>query len=214
ERKLRIFPESDHEFRYKASAARVTFVTDGEQPPAELILHQNGEDLRAARIADVPHNDHSRVEVAADILDSYVGWYELNPFYALAVTREDDALFIQITGRPRIQVFAHGEKDFVSADGDTLVVFLAERDGSTTGLLLHQPGLGARRAMRIDVARAKAIQDALARRVAAAADRFRDQAPLPGSKTAVVQAIEELHRNAPNYDRMRPLLADYVRRNL
>jgi len=214
ERKLRIFPESDREFRYKASAARITFIPDGEQPPAELILHQNGEDVRAVRIAGVPSKDHPRVAVRADILDSYVGWYQLDAAYALAVTREGDSLFLQITGRPKLRVFARSEKDFVSADGKVSVVFMTEHQGPTAELLLHQPTIGARSAMRIDAARAAAIRDALARRVAVASERFKDQAPAPGSRAAVEQAIADLQRNAPDYDRMSPPLADYVRRNL
>jgi hypothetical protein len=214
ERKLRIFPATDREYLYKSAAARITFITDSGRPPAELILHQNGNDLRAVRIADVPTKDHPGVGIETDILDSYVGWYELNPARALAITRHGDRLFAQVTGQPKFEVFARSWKDFVSADGDAAVIFMTERLGQPAELLLHQPAFGARSAMRVDADRAAAIQDAFTRWVAAAPDRFKDQTPAPGGKAAVLQAIDDLQRNAPNYDRMSPQLADSVRRNI
>jgi len=62
--------------------------------------------------------------------------------------------------------------------------------------------------------RAQAIASAFARRVAAAPDRFKDQAPADGSKAAVLRAIEELQHGAPRYDRMSEQLADNVRRQV
>jgi hypothetical protein len=214
QRKLPIFPESDREFLYKAGAAKITFITHGERSSTELILHQNGEDLRAARIAQIPSKDDPGVEVAAGILDTHVGWYELNPTRSLAIAREGDRLFVQITGRSRFEVTARNEQHFVSANGNAFVIFMNQRQGSTTDLLLHEPALGARGAKRVDAARAAQIQDVFARWVAAAPDRFKDQTPAYGSKAAVLQAIEDLQRNAPNYESMSPQLADRMRRSV
>ncbi len=121
---------------------------------------------------------------------------------------------MQVIGRPKFRVIAHSETDFVSADGKAFVVFLRERrQDPASELLLHQPALGARSARRIDAARAAEIEAAFARWVAAVPDRFKDQTPAPGGKAAVLQAIEDLQRNVPNYERMSPQLADSVRRN-
>ena len=214
ERKLPIFPQNDREFLYKAAAARIAFVTDGAHPSAELILHRNGEDLHAVRIADIAGNDRPSIDVAADILDAHVGWYELHPMRALAVTREGDRLFLQVTGGPKFPVIARSDKDFVSADGKAFVVFTREGQSPTTEVLLHQPAFGPRGGRRVDVVRAVEIQDNLARWMAAASERFRDQTPAQGSKEAVLEAIADLQHNAPNYRRMSPQLADSVQRNV
>jgi hypothetical protein len=213
ERRLRLFPAGDREFRYKGTA-RVSFIADGERPPTELILHQGGNELRAARIAEVPSKDRPAVEVAADVLDARVGWYELNWTRALAVTREGDHLFAQVTGRPKLQLIAHSEKDFVSTDGKALVIFMGERQGPTNELLLHYPSTGARVAKRVDAARGAEIQDTFARWVAAAPDRFTDQTPAQGSKAGLLQAIDDLQRKVPTYQHMSPQLADSLRRNV
>jgi len=47
---LEIFPESETEFFYKAVDAQITFVKDGQGRINELVLHQNGRDLRAKKI--------------------------------------------------------------------------------------------------------------------------------------------------------------------
>jgi hypothetical protein len=212
QQKLELFPESDGEFFYKAVAAQITFVADGERPPTGLILHQNGADLRAAWLAGLPGGRNGQPD--AKMLDRHVGWYEFGPLRALAVTRVGDHLLVQETGRPKFEVIAHGDREFVSTDAGTFVIFMSDALGRTTELLLHEPSPGARRAVRIDAARAQAIENAFAHRVAAAPDRFRDQVPADGSKAAVLRAIEELQRGAPRYERMGEQLADNVRRQI
>ena len=189
-------------------------MASGRHASAELILRHNGEDLRAVRIADAARKDRRSIDVGTDVLDGHVGWYELNPTRAVAVTREGDRLSVQVTGGPKFQVAASGDRDFVSADGKAFVVFLGESPAPITELLLHQPAFGVRSAKRVDDARAAEIRDAFARWVAAAPDRFKDQTPVPGGKAAIVQAIEDLQHNLPNYQRMSPQLADRVRRNV
>jgi hypothetical protein len=56
------------------------------------------------------------------------------------------------------------------------------------------------------------VEEEFARRIAEAPDRFREQAPMPGSKEAVLRGIEDLQRGAPNYDRMSAPLAAAIRR--
>jgi hypothetical protein len=214
QQKLELFPESDREFFYKAVAAQITFVADGERPPTGLILHQNGTDLRAAWLAGLPGSHGRDDKPDAVMLDRHVGWYELGPLRALAVTREGDRLLLKETGHPKFEVIAYSDREFVSTEAGTFVIFMSDALGRTTELLLRQPSPGARRAVRINDTRAQAIASAFARRVAAAPDRFKDQAPADGSKAAVLRAIEELQHGAPRYQRMSEQLADNVRRQV
>jgi BlaR1 peptidase M56/Domain of unknown function (DUF3471) len=214
QQKLEVFPESDREFFYKAVPAQITFVTDGDRPPTGLILHQNGTDLRAARLATLPGSGRDD-KPDARVLDRHVGWYELAPLRALAVTRAGNRLLLQETGRPKFEVIAHGDREFVSDDASAFVMFMSDAAlGSTTELLLNEASRGAQRALRIDAVRAQAIENAFASRVTAAPDRFKDQAPADGSKDAVLRTIEELQRDAPRYERMSEQLADNVRRQI
>ena len=137
--------------------------------------------------------------------------YHLGLGRVLTVTREGERLSAQETGRPKFEIVARGVDAFASSHDD-LVVFLRDGQAKVTQVLLHEPVYGARLAPRVAAARAKAIEEDFARRIAAAPDRFRDQTPLPGSKEAILRGIDDLQRGAPNYERMSASLAAKIRR--
>jgi CubicO group peptidase (beta-lactamase class C family) len=47
---VQVFAETDQDFFLKVVDAQIAFVTDGQGPAPALVLHQNGQDLRAPRI--------------------------------------------------------------------------------------------------------------------------------------------------------------------
>ena len=57
-----------------------------------------------------------------------------------------------------------------------------------------------------------AIEAEAARRLAEVPDRFKGQAPQPGSKEAVLRGVADLQNGTPNYDRMSAALASKIRR--
>ena len=211
-RKQQLAPGADREFFYNEGATRVTFIPEGDGRAGELMLRTNGDVRRGVKVADVPGSVDRNIEVAADVLDRYVGWYELGPFRALTVTREDDRLFVQATGEPKIQLFAHGKKEFMPADGGTVIIFMSDSKDQSAGLLLHEPDRGVRNVVRIDAARAAVIEERFARRLASAPSRFKDQTPAPGSEAALLRAIEDLQQDTPTYDSLSLPLAAAVRR--
>src|ERR1035437_10457503 len=118
---------------------------------------------------------------------------------ALTVTRDGDRLYVQETGRPKFEVTVDGADAFAGKQGDDLVVFLRDGQSQVTQVLLQEPVSGARLAPRVDIAKARLIEEEFARRIAEVPDRFRDQAPMPGSKEAVLRGIADMQRGAPNY---------------
>jgi beta-lactamase regulating signal transducer with metallopeptidase domain len=208
QRKLRLSAERDGTYSYPAKAGQITLAGGGERQPTELMLSQNGRDLRAARIAEM---SSQAIEVDARLLDSYVGWYQLAPNRVLTVTRDGDRMFVQETGRPKFAATAHGADAF-SSNHDDLVIFLRDGQAKVTQVLLQEPLSGTRLAPRLDIATARTIEEEFARRIAEVPDRFREQTPLPGSKEAILRGIEDMQRDAPNYDRMSAALAAKIRR--
>ena len=209
QRKVRLAAAGDGTYSYPAATGQITLAVDHDQLPAELNLNQNGHDLHAARIAELSWQG---VEAATQPLDAYVGWYQMSPVSVLSVTREGDRLFIQETGRPKFAVRAGGPDAFAS-DHDDLTIFLRDGEAKVTQLLHQDPLSGARVAPRIGIARARAIEEAFSRRITEVPDRFRDQAPLPGSKEAILRGIADLRRGEPNYDRMSAPLAAKIRQH-
>src|SRR5262252_2594529 len=145
-------------------------------------------------------------------LDRYIGYYEFAPFRAVAVARSGDRLILHETGRLKVEVKAHSSQAFVSQDTGEAVTFTSGADNRTTALLLSEPGAKARRAARIDAGRAQAIENAFARQVATAPERFRDQLPADGSKAALLRAIQDLQRSVPDDERISQM-AENVRRH-
>ncbi len=208
QRRLRLSAAADGRYSYPAQAGQITLAVGDERQPSELMLSQNGRDLRAARIAEVSWQG---IEADAKPLDSYVGWYQLAPNRVLTVTRDGDRMVVQETGRAKFVVAAHGADAF-SSNHDDLVIFLRDGQAKVSQVLLQEPTSGARLAPRVDVAKARMIEEEFARRIAEVPDRFREQAPLPGSKEAILRGIADMQRGAPNYDRMSASLAAKVRR--
>lgn len=208
QRKVRLAAAGDGVYAYAAPAGQITFSIDQERK-SELALTQNGRTVRAARIAELAWRDAA---VDPLQLDAYVGAYELTPSRLLSVTREGNRLFVEESGRPKFEVAARGVDAF-SADNGHLVIFLRKDQGRVTQVLLQEPAFGAGLARWITPARAKVVREEFARRMAEVPNRFRDQAPMPGSKEAILRGIADLQRGAPNYERMSAALATKYRRH-
>ena len=143
-------------------------------------------------------------------LDTYVGWYELNPFRVLAVTSDGDRLYAQETGQPKVRVAPRGADAF-GKDND-LVIFLRDDQAKVSRVLLQEirawsPACATDR-------RCEGSDDRreFARRVSEVPDRFREQAPVPGSKEEVMRAIADLQSREPTFERMTPALIGKIRR--
>jgi CubicO group peptidase (beta-lactamase class C family) len=82
------------------------------------------------------------VTVAPEVLDRYVGEYQLAPTFVIDVTRTGGKLFIQATGQPRIRVFASSDREFFLTAVDARITFVTEAaTGPATALVLHQNGM-------------------------------------------------------------------------
>jgi hypothetical protein len=157
-----------------------------------------------------PASDANTVEGEPHPFDRYVGYYEFAPFHAVTVARGGDRLTVQETGRLKVEVTAYGDQAFVSPDTNETIAFTSDTEGRASALSLGEPGRRARRAIRIDAARAQSIEDAFARQVATVPDRFKDQLPADGSKAALLREIHDLETYAPGDARLEQM-AENVR---
>jgi hypothetical protein len=209
QRKFRLSAAPNGAMSYPASGGPITWRIGHDRRPFELMLHQNGREIRAVRIAATFDRG---TETGAASTDTYLGWYELASTRALTVTRDGTRIYAQETGQPRSEIRADGGDTFAGNNG-VLIIFLRDDQGQVTGILHQDPLFGARLAPRIAVAQAKAIEEGAARRLAEAPDRFRGQAPLPGSKDAVLRGIADMQNGTPDYASMTAALAVKVRRH-
>jgi len=102
----------------------------------DIALH-----LLDARIplATMP-KQHVEIKVDPKLFDSYVGQYQMAPNVVLTMTREDTHFFTQLTGQPKFEVFAEGERDYFLKVIDAQLTFEVDASGRATAIVLHQNG--------------------------------------------------------------------------
>ena len=83
---------------------------------------------------------HTEITLAPQLLDRYVGDYELAPAFHIVVTREGSALFGEPTGQGKVQLFAEKEDTFFLKVVDAQIVFTKDSSGNVTGMVLKQNG--------------------------------------------------------------------------
>jgi hypothetical protein len=140
--RFELYAESETKFFLKVVDAQMTFVKDDKGQVDHLILHQGGANQKARKLgADYqPPPPRKEVAVSSEILKSYAGVYELAPGVNFDVAAEGDKLMVQITGQPRVQVFAESETKFFYKVVEAQITFQKDAEGKVTGLILHQSG--------------------------------------------------------------------------
>ncbi len=86
----------------------------------------------------VPPALRTAVEVDQAVYDDYAGRYRLNEDLVFTVTRQDDRLFVQLTGQPRFEVFPESETKFFLRVVDAQITFGRGDDGAVDHVVLHQ----------------------------------------------------------------------------
>ena len=76
----------------------------------------------------------------AEILDRYVGVYELQPGFKIEITREGTQLKAQATGQPQADLFPQSETKFYLTVIQAQVEFNLNADGVAESLTLFQGG--------------------------------------------------------------------------
>lgn len=80
------------------------------------------------------------VTVPAEVLERYVGVYELAPTFKITISRDGEQLFAQATGQPQFPIFPSSETRFYLKVVDAQLEFDVANDGTATGLTLFQNG--------------------------------------------------------------------------
>ena len=81
----------------------------------------------------------ARVEVDEEILEMYVGTYELVPGFNIVISRKGNQLFGQATGQPAFELHAKSDTEFYLTVTDAQVVFSQDDEGKMM-LTLYQGG--------------------------------------------------------------------------
>ena len=138
-----LVPTSETEFIEVESGLRITFRIRADTRRVDhLVFEQSGYGRRADRIsADVGADPATRpaLGLPAATLDRYVGRYEEQPGFAIAITREGEQLLAQMTEQDPAAIFAESETEFFYRDRGARISFRVEGD-AVSALVWRQGG--------------------------------------------------------------------------
>jgi CubicO group peptidase (beta-lactamase class C family) len=90
-----------------------------------------------------PVRQRRSIDLPAAVLAKYVGVYPLSPAFSLDVHQKDGVLYLQATGQAAFRLWAETPLEFFLKEVDAQVSFVADSQGTITGLVLHQNGINA-----------------------------------------------------------------------
>jgi hypothetical protein len=85
--------------------------------------------------------EHHAIQLDPKVYDTYLGTYQLAPNFVITVSKEDNRLFLQATGQPRVEIFPESETEYFLKVVDAQITFLKDDKGEATALILHQNGI-------------------------------------------------------------------------
>jgi len=109
-----------------ASLSRALMAAGAEHPDIAALLKEAGA-------KPVP-------TLSTELLNEYVGKYELQPGFVLDVRRVDDGLVVQATGQPEFPAFVESETTFFLTVVDAKLTFKRNEQGRVDQVVLNQGG--------------------------------------------------------------------------
>jgi len=123
---------------YKEAGQTDLAIENYEKSLALNPANENGR--RMLRELGVETGEAEGQELPVELLERYVGEYEIQPGFVLSVTREGTRLFTQATGQPRFEIFAASESRFFVKEFAAQLEFNRAGDGPAESITLFQGG--------------------------------------------------------------------------
>jgi beta-lactamase regulating signal transducer with metallopeptidase domain len=169
------YPYTDHDFFLTVASQQNSFVTDASGAVVRVVHHQMGQTETLERLGtadgerevaaftqrlEAQRSTHVEVAINPQLLDNYVGAYQLSPRLIFTVTRDGNKLFARLTGQQSYEVHPYSDRDFFYTIVAAQLSFVVGADGKASAVILHQRGLD-RTAERVDPALAQALDGKL-----------------------------------------------------
>jgi CubicO group peptidase (beta-lactamase class C family) len=133
-----IFPLSENRFMFEEGNIEYKFSIN-EDGKKEAIFIAGNENKGIETDKPMP-KEKEVVTLAADILNKYVGTYELAPNFNVVITVKGNEIYAQATGQGQFQLFAENETTFFAKVTALKVVFNKDTSGKVESFTLHQGG--------------------------------------------------------------------------
>jgi hypothetical protein len=131
-----IYPKSETEFFWKVVDAQISFVRGADGKVTHAIHHQGGASFEAPKMEAI-----KIVTIDAKVFKDYTGDYQLQPGVMITVFPENDQLYIQVTGQPKVDIYPSSETEFFAKIVNAQINFVRDENGAVKELVLHQSGM-------------------------------------------------------------------------
>jgi len=128
-------------FAYSGGDAQIRFLRDaqGKVTGADF-MPREGPDASGTKTDEPLPAPRQAVKLDPALYDAYAGEYELRPGFTLVITREEDHIFAQASGQPKLEIFPESPTSFFLKEVDAQLEFVRGEDGKVTAVRLHQGG--------------------------------------------------------------------------
>ncbi|MCP4215844.1 MAG: serine hydrolase [bacterium] len=143
-----VYAKSDDTFYYKVVEAVLKFSKDDTGTVSHLTLFQNGQEMKAKKIVPQAKGEAKKivppskkeVKVKREILEQYVGKYQLAPSAIFTIGLKKDGLHAQLSGQPVFPVYAESDDTFFYKAVEAVIKFSKDDSGTVSHLTLFQNG--------------------------------------------------------------------------
>jgi D-alanyl-D-alanine-carboxypeptidase/D-alanyl-D-alanine-endopeptidase len=87
-----------------------------------------------------PPKERKEIQLDPNVLDSYMGEYQMANKVVFVISKERDALFLESTWQPKVRLHAESETEFFIAEYDVQFSLVKNAEGKITHLVMHQRG--------------------------------------------------------------------------
>jgi len=130
--RIELFPKTETVFFYdpRVFDAQMEFVRNEQGRVSHLIHFIDGDAVVVPRLPDVPPS----------LSRAYCGTYRLRSGQLLTVAQEGDALFAQVAGQPKFEIYPRSESQFFLTEAKVTLQFVRGADGQAIKAVLQEDG--------------------------------------------------------------------------
>ncbi len=136
--RFKIFPQTKTLFSFESGFTVLEFSLERGKVKEVVFRDRSGKPVRGS-LSTKPATSRVEVAVGPDVLQHYVGTYELLPGFDLVITLENGHLMSQATGQAKVELFALSETKFF-LKAEPVEVEFGPNGAGTYGLTVYQGG--------------------------------------------------------------------------
>lgn len=134
-----VFPYGKDKFVFEDNLVTLTFNRNRRGAIGSVTIHSLGLPTTWNRTdKEIPRRES--IELEAEMLDKYVGNYQLSADFKVRIFRKGEKLFAQPTGQERAEMLAEAPHKFFLKTEDVRIHFHLDDAGEVTGLTILQGG--------------------------------------------------------------------------